>query len=1056
MRGDLGAAPASEELYRAEERFRLLVQAVTDYAIYMLDPAGLITTWNAGAERIKGYRAHEVIGRHFSLFFLEEDRRSGGPEHALAQAQEGGHYEYEGYRLRKDGSKFWASVVLTPIRDVQGRLLGFAKVTRDLTDRLEAERVARALVHEQARREASLAAEAALRESEERYRQLSQRLEIILEGLGDGVTVQDSSGAVIFANTAAARTCGYGTVEEFLQATPDRIGSRFEVLAEDGSRLDRSLLPGRRVLSGEPSAAAVIQVSHLSSGRLAWINVRASGVAGADGKPELAINIWHDVTEDRRREQREKYLAQATSALAESLDYTATLTTLAKLLVPGLADWCSIELLQGDELKPLVVAHADPEKVRYARQVGQRYPSRRDQPRGVWNVIRTGTSELYADIPDALLHESAQDAEHLDILRAVGMKSVIIVPLRCRDRVLGAMSLVSAESGRGYDAQDLTLAEKLGRHAGTAIENAMLYRAEQRARDRLELLARAGKFFASAASYEDMLGQVVQVALPALADFAFFDVVESGGVRRIAAAHQDPHLDALVKSTTWARSERTDKNLCALSSGESGFHSNIDDAWLTDVATSPEHLALLRALNLGSLLTIPLRARGELLGSLTLCYGGSGRQHQPEDLPLAEELARRAAIALANVRLYEQARESANQATLAAKRAEEANRVKDDFLATVSHELRTPLNAIVGWSALLQARELEPPIAKAVATIHRNAVAQGKIIEDILDVSRIIMGKLGLALKAADLVAVVRDAIEVVLPSAAAKDISVHFEPAAPDCLLVADPERLQQVVWNLLSNAIKFSQQGGSVAIKLQHDGSKVSLAVTDSGRGIDPVFLPFVFDRFKQADGSATRRVGGLGLGLAIVRHLVELHGGHVEAFSAGTGSGATFTITLPVRAVLPGAMLPGGEEQLQRHAPAAAPVRQLAGRRVLVVDDEVDARELLEAVLTEAGASVATAASAAEALAIIPRFRPHVLVSDIGMPDEDGYSLAKRVSKLDRASGGGIPSIALTAYTRGLDKTRATAAGFSTHVSKPVSPDHLVAAVANLAILVQPFVK
>lgn len=1039
---DLSASKqAEDELRRSEERLRLLIESVADYAIYMLDPAGIVTTWNTGAENLKGYRADEVVGQHYARFFTERDVRLGKPERELEIAHTMGRFAEGGYRVRKDGSQFWASVVLTPVRSTAGELLGYAKVTRDLTARVENERMARELVREQAARSASQAAEARLQESEERYRRLSQRLEVILDGIADGVLVQDRSGRYIFANRTAARALGFEAVDELLAAAPDELLRRFDVRDQQGRLVPVDAMPGRRVLRGEPPCSLLTLVRDRSSGQTWCRNVRATGVLGADGQVELAVSLLHDVTETRRREQHDAYLAQATAALSESLDYSAMLATLTQLLVPGMADWCTIHLLEDGQLKPLAVSHVDPKKVSFARKIGQKYPPNPDQPRGAWNVVRTGASELHREIPDALLAQAAQDAEHLAFLRAVGMKSAILVPIRVRDRVLGALSLISAEGERHYDAYDLGLAEELGRRAGICIENAKLYAAEKKAHDQLALLARAGEAFSAAESYEGMLRSVVENALPQLGDFAFFDVVEGAGVRRIAAAHDDAEIDALVKQTSWVRSERRDKNLCALSSGRSGFEPLIDDAFRRDVASGPEHLALLQRLQLCSLVTVPLRARGKLLGSLTACFGKSRRQHTRADLELAEELARRAAISLMQVSLYASAQE-------AAQRAEEANRVKDDFLATVSHELRTPLNAILGWSSLLRSRNQQPAADKPLEIIHRNALAQSKIIEDILDVSRIITGKLRLDLRSCDLVAVVREAIEVVGPSAAAKRLSLEFASAEPAALLLADPERLQQVVWNLLSNAVKFSEPGGAIRIRVERTQSNLTLSVSDTGKGVEPEFLPFVFERFKQADGSTTRRVGGLGLGLAVVRHLVELHGGDVAASSEGPGRGATFRVTLPVRAVAPRSSdATGFEREPRRESTETPPAGALDGTLVLVVDDELDARELLRAILLEAGARVETASSAAEGLSLFVRFRPHVVVSDVGMPDEDGYSLMERVRALEAGTGEAVPAIALTAYTRSQDQARALAAGFTAHLGKPVEPDVLLATIIRV---------
>jgi PAS domain S-box-containing protein len=402
---------------------------------------------------------------------------------------------------------------------------------------------------------------------------------------------------------------------------------------------------------------------------------------------------------------------------------------------------------------------------------------------------------------------------------------------------------------------------------------------------------------------------------------------------------------------------------------------------------------------------------------------------------------------------HEEAQAAARQASVAAKNAEEAaqraeaaSRIKDEFLATVSHELRTPLNAIVGWSSILKERSREPSIVKGISVIHRNAEAQKRIIEDILDMSRVITGKLRLELKPTDLAQIAREAIEVVRPSASAKLIAVELltDPELP--VVVADPGRLQQVVWNLLSNSVKFTEAGGAITTRLQQEGSKLVVAVTDTGCGIEQEFLPYVFDRFKQGDGSTTRRVGGLGLGLAIVRHIVELHGGHVEATSAGRGHGATFRVVLPIRAttsITEAPKVPSSAPPMMQDRPEGA---SLGGIRALLVDDEPDARELLEMVLAEAGASVETAGSAEEGFESLRRFRPHVLVSDIGMPDEDGYSFMQRV-RADTQHGRSLPAIALTAYTRHEDKVKALAAGFTTHIGKPVNPDDLVSLVAKL---------
>jgi PAS domain S-box-containing protein len=665
---DMSARPARKEIASLSlDDCRLLVSSVADYAIFMLDPTGHIATWNLGAQLIKGWRADEIIGHHFSEFYPQEDIDRGKPDRELEEASRVGRVEDEGWRLRKDGTRFWANVVITALRDETGELRGFAKVTRDLTERR--------------------AMEETLRKSEERFR-------LLVEAVADyAIYMLDPEGIVTTWNLGAERMKGYEAAEI--------LGTHFSRFFPEADRRNK--------------------------------------------KPERELEI--------------------------------------------------------------------------ARDVG------RYEDEG-WRVRKNG--ELF-------------------------WANVVVTALRDTHGELVGYAKVT---------RDLTLRKQ---------------------------------------------------------------------------------------------AEETERNL--------------------------------------------LRAQA--------------------------------------------AREAAEN--LAAK-ADEANRIKDEFLATVSHELRTPLNAILGWARLLRQRPLEPTVAKGLDVIDRNAEAQVKLIEDILDVSRIVTGKLRIDARPTDLVAITREAIEVIKPSAAAKEITIELVIPSEGAVVVGDGERLRQVAWNILSNAVKFTDKRGTIRIAIVKDASKVTVTVADTGRGIPGDFLPYVFDRFKQADASTTRRYGGLGLGLALVRHIVELHGGSVRAASDGPGRGATFEFAIPVKAMIPpGAAAPDAKD---RAALSAKPPPLLDGLRVLLVDDDPDALELLTTVLGSAGAAVRTATSAECALDSIRQFRPHVLVSDIGMPDEDGYSLIRRLRVLSPEEGGNIPSIALTAYTRGDDRTRALAAGFTTHIGKPVGPTELVQAVANLA--------
>ncbi|HWU89359.1 MAG TPA: ATP-binding protein [Kofleriaceae bacterium] len=446
-----------------------------------------------------------------------------------------------------------------------------------------------------------------------------------------------------------------------------------------------------------------------------------------------------------------------------------------------------------------------------------------------------------------------------------------------------------------------------------------------------------------------------------------------------------------------------------------------------------------------SYLGVPVTLRsGEVIGSLI--FGHPDRDVFTERTErIIAGIAAQAAIAIDNARLYEEAKRAAEAERAARAEVERASLIKDEFLATLSHELRTPLNAVLGWSEMLLLRGAgDAETRRGLETIVRNAHAQAQLIEDLLDMNRIVSGKIRLDVQGVDLASIIEAAIDSVRPSAEARSIRLRktLDPLAGP--VFGDPHRLQQVVWNLLSNAVKFTPRGGKVDVLLRRVSSHVEIAVTDSGIGLSAEFLPYIFERFRQADSSTTRRHGGLGLGLSIVKQLVELHGGGVRAESPGLGQGATFVVSLPLRAIR--------EDEHSEHPTARTwPIQraeiQLSGVKVLVVDDEPDARELLKSVLAEAGAAVITAGSADEALELVRSARLDVIVSDIGMPERDGYQLMRAVRGLPAAEGGRTPAIALTAFARSEDRTRALLAGYQVHVAKPIEPHELVVTIGSL---------
>jgi PAS domain S-box-containing protein len=713
------------------------------------------------------------------------------------------------------------------------------------------------------RRAQRLEREEAARRAAEQAR---SSLATTLHSIGDAVIATDTEGRITLMNPVAEALTGWS-----VDAAVGRPLAEVFRIVDEATRREVESPVGRVLREGMIVGLANHTVLlGKTPGDETPIDDSGAPIRDESGVIRGVVLVFRSARAEKRAEARRAFLAEAGEALGSSLDYRATLARVASLAVPRLGDWCAIHVKEEGEpgLQQIATAHFDPAKTELARELGLRYPPDPNATTGAPNVVRTGRSELYADIPEELLEAGAIDAEHLRIIRELRLRSALVVPIALGPvsagyRVLGALTLIYAESGRRFTEDDVLFAEDFARRAAVAIENARLYGAEQRARDA----------------------------------------------------------------------------------------------------------------------------------------------------------------------------------------ADAANRAKDEFLATVSHELRTPLNAILGWARMLNAADVTGPRKeRAALVVERNAVAMTQLIEDLLDVSRIVSGKMRLDVKVMNLAKVIDAAIDSLRPGANAKEIEIRrtLDPAATS--FVGDAARLQQVVWNLLSNAVKFTPRGGKVDVALAREGSSVVLTVADNGKGIDASFLPFVFDPFRQADGSITRAHGGLGLGLAIARHLVELHGGRIEATSEGEGLGTTFTVRMPIAAL--------AQTNAATSALDAADVRpwptppQLEGLKVLVVDDDDDARQLLQEILEACGSRVTTASSSAEAMSVFERQPPDVLLSDIGMPGEDGYALIRRVRALPVSRGGGVPAAALTAYARVEDRREVLSAGFMMHVPKPVEPEELVAVIASLA--------
>jgi PAS domain S-box-containing protein len=678
----------------------------------------------------------------------------------------------------------------------------------------------------------------------------------LIDSLTDcAFVILDAEGRVTGWNAGAERLTGYSP-REIVGQPASMLRTPDEIVA---GKPEAELSLARREGRSEDEGWHVRKDGERFWGRTIVTLLRTEG-----GEVRGYGLVIRDLTERRmaeaRAEGRRSFLVQVTRllALSSSLDYREMLSRVAKVAVPQFADWCAVDIVEDTSPLPVRVAveHPDPEKVALAQRFSEKYPTNPQAKRGIVNVIRTGQSEFYPEISDRLLEASAMNAEHLRDLRALSMRSAVLVPITDGKRVQGVMTLVLSESDRHYTDEDRELLEEVGRRAGVAIENARLYTSEKHAR---------------------------------------------------AAA----------------------------------------DA---------------------------------------------------------------------------------------------ASRMKDEFLATVSHELRTPLNAILGWAKLLHRPDFDAAKrARATDTIERNAIAMAQLIEDLLDVSRIISGKMRLDVTRVELEPVILAAVDAIRPATEAKEITLVRQLHAEGATVQGDAGRLQQVVWNLLSNAVKFTPRAGKIAIALSKPNDVIEIRVSDSGKGISAPFLAHVFDPFRQAESGISRTAGGLGLGLAITRHLVELHGGRIEAESAGEGKGASFVVRIPVASSPPA--------QAQERARPFEPLPQLRGVKVLAVDDDADSRQLLRTVLEECGTLVTTASNVEEALAAFERERPDILVSDIGMPGENGFDLIRRIRAYPTSRGGAVPAAALTAYARAEDRQKVLSTGYNMHVPKPVDPAELVSVIAQL---------
>ncbi|MCC5623433.1 PAS domain S-box protein, partial [Nostoc sp. CHAB 5715] len=865
--------------------------------------------------------------------------------------------------------------------------------------------------------------EVALRESEERFRAMFNQAAV-------GITLVALDGRFIQVNPALCEITGYSH-EELIQLNFQ------EITHPDDLEIDWENT--RRVLAKEISGYSLEKRYIRKDGSIVWVNLTSSVVWDANGQPKYALGIIEDISEQqaalRERKQVEatqQFLVEASTLLAASFDYEIALKSVANLAVPTLADWCIVDVFQEDwSSKQIAIAIADPTKQNILDEIQRRYPPK-TRVKQLVQQLRLGISAFYPELSDSNLVQMAQDDEHLQLLRSLDICSLMVIPVRSRGQLFGAISFFTAESGRHYQQTDLALAEDIARRAAIAIDNARLYQETERSVNRTLLLQRITAALSEALTPQQVADVVVNQGIAALQATAGSVTLLTEGDTTLKVVQAIGYPQSLIDA--WTTFPITAPNQIAetVRTGQPIFLENL----AAMIAKYPNLADVVALTGNNAWASIPLVTEGKVIGALGLSFT-TGQIFKEEDQRFMLTLGQQCAQAIARAQLYETEKTARAQ-------AETANRIKDEFLAVLSHELRTPLNPILGWAKLLRTRKFdEATRIQALETIERNAKLQTQLIGDLLDVSRILQGKVRLNLYAVDLKVAIAAALETVRLAAEAKSIEIKTVLSHDIGKVLGDGDRLQQVMWNLLSNAVKFTPTEGRVEVRLEQVGLDVQIQVIDTGKGIMLEFLPYVFDYFRQADAKTTRIFGGLGLGLAIVRHLVELHGGTVQAESLGEGLGATFTVRLP--------LLKNSELRVESGEASQAEVSTddtlLAGVQILLVDDQADVREFFSFALEQYGATVTLAESASEALEILAQSKPDILLSDIGMPVMDGYMLLREVRKLPPEQGGQIPAIALTAYAGEINYNQAMAAGFQKHLPKPVDPVDLATAIANL---------
>lgn len=982
---------------QAEDWFRQVLDVIP-HIVWTCKPNGELEYFNQQALDTFGINLQQLLADGWYPLVHPEDLQQC--IHTwMATVATGNDYQIECRLKIADGSYRWHLTRAIPNRDRTGKITRWYGTSTDINDRKQLEQ--------------------ALQQQAQAQTNQRQWLEAVLNLLPIPlVFIDPNTTCFTFSNKAAKDMTGGEIPSDRPSGVYD---TDFYCTDATGKFIPAEQLPALRVTRGETIQGAELNW-HTPTGVYPLL-VHADTLPAMYDRPATCVMVFQDISDRKRIEQREKFLAQASQTFAAArLDLQTLLDTITQLIGNLTGDSCVLSLLSQDQywLDTVSYYHVNPEVREF---IGELLTQRRSIDDGITGYVAQTGETIFLPVASPEEIRKSIQREYLPYVERYGVYSLLMIPLKVQEQIIGTLSISRERPGEPYSKEDRRLFQDIADRAAMAIANARLYQQVKQTANRNASLQLVTSALSESLTPTEVAEVIVEQSFAVLGAAAALVAVVCENGKELEIIHSIGFQLEVVKSWQRVAINVSSPLSDAVRTGKPIWEQSIEQR-----VTHYPHLADIYAnYDYAAWISLPLMLEGRAVGGISLGFQEFSALNQDERAFILA-LSQQAAGAIARAQLYE-----AEKRARAA--AEAANRTKDEFLAILSHELRTPLSPILGWTKLLRSGNLNAKkTAVALETIERNAKLQVQLIDDILDISRILQGKFSLNSDAVDLKETISAAVETVHLAAAAKAITIHSNFAADTEQVLGDATRLQQVIWNLLSNAVKFTPTGGRVEIRLEKNDSQAQIQVIDTGRGINPEFLPYVFDYFRQADSSITRTFGGLGLGLAIVRQIVELHGGTVKAESPGIEQGSTFTVNLPL---LPTPTLKTAVEE------SITDSLSLQGIQVLAVDDEVDNLDLVNFILEEAGANVISVSSATEALQLLQQTQPDILLADIGMPKIDGYTLIREI----REQGGKIPAIALTAYAGDMNKKQALQAGFQFYLSKPVDPDELIQAIAQI---------